>query len=123
MANLPPAADRRPPLHFHYRNHRGELATRHVHPIMVWFGSTEWHKEPQWLLKAYDLERKADRDFALTDVAFGDPKRIPRFNPNQRRPYAVAVLGIIIVVLVLVGALTIIKTYAPVVRSEPTSQP
>lgn len=50
-----------------YTNYRGETAERRIIPFEVWFGSTEWHPEPQWLLRAYDCEKKAERDFALKD--------------------------------------------------------
>lgn len=33
----------------------------------VWYGTTEWHKQPQWFLKAQDHSRQAIRDFALSD--------------------------------------------------------
>lgn len=51
-----------------YTNWRGETAERSIEPIKIWFGSTEWHKEKQWLLKATDLEKIAERDFALKDI-------------------------------------------------------
>lgn len=51
-----------------YTNWRGETAERHIKPIRIWFGSTEWHKEEQWLLRAIDLDKKVERDFALKDV-------------------------------------------------------
>lgn len=51
-----------------YTNWRGETAERTIEPIKVWFGNTEWHKENQWLLRAVDLEKKAERDFALKDI-------------------------------------------------------
>jgi len=57
-----------------YTNYRGETAERRIIPFEVWFGSTEWHPEPQWLLRAYDCEKKADRDFALKD--FGKPAAV-----------------------------------------------
>lgn len=56
---------------FIYTNYRGETAERRIIPLEVWFGSTDWHPEPQWLLKAFDCEKKATRDFALKD--FGQP--------------------------------------------------
>ncbi|WNT48162.1 hypothetical protein SPLA5a_PHROGS00079 [Salmonella phage SPLA5a] len=34
----------------------------------MWFGSTEYHKEPQWMIKAYDVEKDAIRDFAVNDI-------------------------------------------------------
>ena len=53
---------------FSYRNHRGEVGTRRVRPIRIWFGSTAWHPEAQWLLEAFDLDRQGTRDFALSSV-------------------------------------------------------
>src|SRR5690348_2279896 len=51
-----------------YTNYRGETADRRIIPIRIRFGSTEWHPEEQWLLDAFDLDRGADRAFALKDV-------------------------------------------------------
>ncbi len=51
-----------------YANHRGETSSRIVIPHRIWFGRTEWHPEDQWLLDAYDLERQANRSFALKDI-------------------------------------------------------
>lgn len=59
------------PVRLIYTNWRGETSERIIKPMYVWFGSTEWHPEPQWLLTAFDLEKNADRDFALKD--FGQP--------------------------------------------------
>ena len=58
------------PLVFQYLNWRGEFATRRVHPKRVWYGSTEWHPEPQWFLEATDLEKGEVRDFAFNDMIF-----------------------------------------------------
>ena len=60
------------PLVFQYLNWRGERATRRVHPKRVWYGSTEWHPEPQWFLEATDLEKEEVRDFAFKDMIFTD---------------------------------------------------
>lgn len=51
-----------------YTNWRGETAERTIVPIKIWFGSTEWHKEEQWLLRALDTEKQAERDFAIKDI-------------------------------------------------------
>ncbi len=68
-----PAAGPDPPLVFRYRNHAGEVAVRRVVPYRLWYGSTEWHPQPQWLLAACDLDRQAIRDFALSDIlSWGD---------------------------------------------------
>lgn len=51
-----------------YTNYRGERALRTVLPIRIWFGSTAWHPDKQWLLEARDLDREVARDFALADI-------------------------------------------------------
>jgi predicted DNA-binding transcriptional regulator YafY len=51
-----------------YTNYRGETAQRTIVPQRVWFGATEWHPEEQWLLDAIDLEKGAERSFALRDI-------------------------------------------------------
>lgn len=55
------------PVTLTYTNWRGETAERTIIPQGIWFGSTDWHPEPQWLLKAIDTEKGAERDFALKD--------------------------------------------------------
>ena len=50
-----------------YRNWRGKGAIRNVLPLKVWYGSTEWHKGQQWLIRVYDLDKKANRDYTLND--------------------------------------------------------
>lgn len=49
-----------------YRNYRGEVATRRIIPLRIYWGSNEWHPEPQWLIEAHDLDKKAIRTFALS---------------------------------------------------------
>lgn len=53
-----------------YTNWRGEYAEREIVPMRPWFGSTEWHPEPQWLLEAWDVAKGAERDFAIKDIGF-----------------------------------------------------
>ena len=62
------------PVTLTYTNWRGETAERTIIPRRVWWGSTEWHPEPQWLLTAIDVEKQAERDFALRD--FGRPTTV-----------------------------------------------
>lgn len=57
-----------PPIRFTYTNWRGETAERRVLPRRLRYGATKWHPEPQWLLVAYDLDKEAERDFALKDI-------------------------------------------------------
>lgn len=51
-----------------YTNYKGETALRRIVPKTIFFGSNEWHKEPQWLLEAFDAEKEAIRTFALKDI-------------------------------------------------------
>ena len=40
-----------------YTNYRGETAQRMILPKSIWFGSTEWHPEPQWFLRPLTSKR------------------------------------------------------------------
>jgi predicted DNA-binding transcriptional regulator YafY len=51
-----------------YKNGRGEVGTRDIIPLEVIYGSTEWHKEEQWFMKAWDLIKNDYRIYALRDV-------------------------------------------------------
>lgn len=51
-----------------YTNHRGERDKRTVRPQNLWFGSTEWHEEPQWLLDCWDVGKGARRTLAMKDI-------------------------------------------------------
>ncbi|UXR28962.1 WYL domain containing protein [Bacillus phage Nachito] len=53
---------------FDYKNWRGVESRRTVLVGYVCWGSTEWHPEEQWLLKAFDKEKKDSRMFALKDI-------------------------------------------------------
>lgn len=56
------------PVTFVYTNHRGETAERAARPIRLYHGSTEWHPEPQWFLRAWDDDKEDFRDFALAGI-------------------------------------------------------
>lgn len=53
---------------FVYTNWKGEVETRRVEPIKLYYGSTEWHPKEQWLLEAMDLDKGAIRQFAVNDI-------------------------------------------------------
>lgn len=53
-----------------YTNYRNEVSTRRIQPVCIWFGRTLYHPEDQWLLSAYDLDKKVNRDFALEHCDF-----------------------------------------------------
>jgi hypothetical protein len=51
-----------------YTNYKGVSGDRMVVIKRRWFGSTEWHPEPQELLDVYDLRKKALRTLAIRDI-------------------------------------------------------
>lgn len=55
-------------LMFEYKNYKGEVSLRHVYPVEIRYGSTEWHPEEQWLLKAWDYGKGDYREFAMRDI-------------------------------------------------------
>lgn len=63
------------PVEFVYRNWRDVVSRRHVVPIRIWFGTTGFHPDQQWFLRAYDLEKAEYRDFAFSDIS---PQAAPR---------------------------------------------
>jgi len=65
---LPLAAHEFATFSFSYRNWRGEVSGRRVIHPMLHHGCTEWYPEPQWLLRAYDLDKGAERTFAVSNI-------------------------------------------------------
>lgn len=55
-----------------YRNYKGVVGERNITPIQIYYGSTQYHPEPQFLLEAFDNEKKASRTFALKDMYLKD---------------------------------------------------
>lgn len=88
LAASQPAPQVRPgaPITLTYTNWKGETAQRTIIPRRVWWGSTEWHPEPQWLLTAFDVDKGAQRDFALKD--FGQPAQPVAVTPPDLEPVA-----------------------------------
>ena len=54
-----------------YTNWRGQTAERRIlpKPGSLRFAATEHHPEPQWVFDAWDIEKKAERTFAMKDVS------------------------------------------------------
>lgn len=79
---------KRQTLKFTYINYRNEKSVRTVIPECVHFGSTDWHKEEQWFLKAWDTEKQQHRDFALKDIITFDHDHKEEVNcsPDFHRP-------------------------------------
>lgn len=58
-----------------YTNWKGVCSERTIIPKELWYGTTEWHPKEGWLLNAYDVDKKACRDFALKDFGKADPDK------------------------------------------------
>lgn len=57
-------------LRFSYTNYRGVPSVRYATPKRWWFGSTEYHPDPQWIMSAMDHDKGQMRDFAVSDCNF-----------------------------------------------------
>jgi len=51
-----------------YTNWRGERRIREILPLRLWFGATEWHPTPTYLLKAIDCEDGKTKDFTMGTI-------------------------------------------------------
>ncbi len=54
-------------IEFGYTNWRGEEAHRECEIVGIEFGATEWHPEPQWLLRGRQRDG-SERLFAMKDM-------------------------------------------------------
>jgi hypothetical protein len=61
-------------LRFRYKNWRGVTANRIARFEALVYASTEWHRQPQWLIRAIDLDTGETRLFALQDMVPLDSK-------------------------------------------------
>lgn len=92
------------PVRLAYTNHAGLRQIRTFVPRLVFYGSTPWHPNPQWILRAWDVDKQAERDFALAGFAEPGGRVVPS---SERR--ARALLG-----LATVPGLGVIPGYAEV---------
>ena len=61
-----------------YTNWKNVTATRTIRPIEIWYGSTEYHTSEQWLLRALDIEKNEERNFAMQDIKSWQPLQHPQ---------------------------------------------
>lgn len=54
---------------FIYTNWKGETSVRNAIVDDFMFGSNEWHKEPQFLIRCFDLDKASMRTFAMKDIS------------------------------------------------------
>ena len=51
-----------------YKNWKNITSYRKIIPLSIDFQSNEWHKEEQWILNAFDVEKQDNRGFAIKDI-------------------------------------------------------
>jgi hypothetical protein len=56
-------------IEFDYTNWQGETETRRVCIHRLCWGRTEYHPQPQAIMFAHCMDRRADRGFALRDMS------------------------------------------------------
>lgn len=55
-------------IEFDYVNWKGVFGHRKVKVSRIYFGSTNYHKEEQWLLEAIDIDKDKERIFSMKDI-------------------------------------------------------
>lgn len=56
-------------IQFDYVNWKGIKSKRDVKVWNIYFGSTEFHSEQQWLMEAWDYDKQDVRIFAMKDMS------------------------------------------------------
>jgi predicted DNA-binding transcriptional regulator YafY len=56
-------------IEFDYVNWKGKKGHRIVEVLGFVYGTTEFHKEEQWLLRGFDMDKDDFRVFALKDMS------------------------------------------------------
>ena len=56
------------PIKVKYKNYQGVTSIRIIIPQQIHYGSTDYHKEDQWLLDVFDVEKDALRTYALMNI-------------------------------------------------------
>lgn len=70
----------------------GETADRLIEPVQHrYWGQTEYHPEYQWLIKAKDVQRGVERDFALKDMVLLPIQPSIRELTEQERQWAMEI--------------------------------
>jgi hypothetical protein len=64
-----------------YTNWKGDRAIRNIIPLFPYFAANEYHPDKQWLLKAWDIDKRVMRSFALKGI------NKPRFTKYKRENF------------------------------------
>lgn len=55
-------------IRFRYENWKGVVSDRIARVEALVYASTEWHRELQWLVRAFDVEKHETSLFSLRDM-------------------------------------------------------
>lgn len=56
------------PIKVKYKNWQGNISIRNIIPQNIYYGNTQFHKEDQWLMNVWDVEKDAQRTYAMLDI-------------------------------------------------------
>jgi len=56
------------PIKVKYKNYQGITSIRTIIPQKIYYGSTDYHKENQWLMDVFDVDKDAPRTYAMMDI-------------------------------------------------------
>jgi len=51
-----------------YKNWKGEIGIRNIVPLFMRYGNTKYHKEDQWLMDVWDVDKDTERTYAMMDI-------------------------------------------------------
>jgi len=51
-----------------YKNWKGEIGIRTIIPQTIYYGSTNYHTQNQWLMDVFDVDKDALRTYAMMDI-------------------------------------------------------
>ena len=56
------------PIKVKYKNWQGEIGIRNIIPFTVHYGHTDYHKINQWLMDVWDVDKDAQKTYAMLDI-------------------------------------------------------
>lgn len=56
------------PIKVKYKNWQENISIRTIIPQSIYYGHTDFHKNDQWLMDVWDVEKDAQRTYAMLDI-------------------------------------------------------
>lgn len=51
-----------------YKNYKNDVSERKIIPLEIFFGANEFHKDEQWLIRVWDIDKNDYRTYAFKDI-------------------------------------------------------